>query len=267
MNLLDKFSTVKVDNTTRIDSTLYEMLIKRQNICDEKHREYVNQINYMESYKTDSKKHPFKDFIETVKDNSSSMYYTFASNCFSDINDFYDLRVQFRDYPYRNNEVISLSEIIDYFFTETNGVDLTESGKQRIKDMMFNRFNERWKKPLPSITKSGTITLPSVVFIDTYWTSRSDALKIDYSDEMYIEMLIKSIDLYFNNTINDNGVLDDFKTTDRHYFKKGKTEINKNGIESITLFQNGNIKLKFIDKVDALKYYEFYNLHNCKEHN
>lgn len=267
MNLLDKFSTVTVDNTTRIDKTLYSELKSLQDICDKRAIEYSMQIAHLGDYRSNSKTHPFDEFVKTIKDSSSSMYYCFASDCFDKINKHYDLNIRFYDFTnIYNKSVYSVDEIVDYFFTRTNGVDLLESGKQRIKDMMFNRFNERWRKPIPSVTKSGVVTLPSVCYIDTYWSNRNDSHKIDRSDDIYMEMVNKSFNLFYNDSIDMCDVFDNFKVKgENYYYYKNKTEINTMGVESVTFYANGNLKIKFIDKTDALRYFEFYNLHNCKE--
>lgn len=277
MTLLNKFTEVKIDNSSRIDPNLYKELFYLQKECDKKHKLIEDRIFYLKQYSKENE-NPFDDFCKDYLQESVSNYRSFVYETLQKINEFYQTEFYLASQMYSDGfsvafgdkKVITVEDILEYCFKINEGVSFEESGIQKTKNDLFEIWNNRYKKPLPSIAKNGVITLPKMIYIEDSW--HSEYIKISYSDEHYIGLLEKSINLYKNQDNKKNNMLYDWKAESveedkrkfSNYYKKKAVKINKSGLEEVTLFGNGNVKIKFEDVEDSKGYFEYFNLGVCK---
>lgn len=273
MTLLNKFTEVKIDNSSRIDHNLHKELFYLQKECDKKHKLIEDRIFYLKQYSKENE-NPFDEFCKSYLQESVSNYRSFVYETLQKINDFYQtefgLGSKMFSVGFDDKKVITLDDILEYCFKISGGISFEEFGIEKTKNDLFEIWNNSYKKPLPSIAKNGVITLPKMIYIKDSW--HSEYIKISYSDEHYIGLLEKSINLYKNQDNNENNMLynwkaesvEEYKRKFNNYYRKKAVKINKSGLEEVTLFGNGNVKIKFENIEDSKGYFEFYNLGSCK---
>lgn len=267
MDLLNKFQAVNEDNISRIDTSLSETLLGYESYVNLKNKEIQERITYLKNFNQEG---VFEEYIDTEIDCSMRIYADFVYKSIDTINSFYQLDLSSRKFiDLYGYKIFSLDDVLSFCFKISKNVPLEKYAISKTKEDLFNRFNNRWKCPLPSVTKSGVITFPKILYImDGY---HSQYLKMDYSNQDRIDLLDKCVNLFFNNENKPTKIFyplsamyeQDDKTTFCDYLNKDEIFLEDENITSIKCFSNGNIKLKFKNKLDAFKFFEYFELDKC----
>lgn len=269
MDLLNKFNTVEVNNISRIDTTLATTLLGSEALVNLEYIEICKRVEYLKSY-TD--KECFEKYIEIEEGKSIDIYTNYVYKCFEALNDFYEMSLKYTDFfNIYGHKIFSFDDILKFYFKSTEDVSLEEFGKKETIEDFFGMFDMRWKKPLPTITKGGVITLPNLLYIsDGYY---SNYLQFDYRNQSRIDLISQCFNLCFNDINKKTDMFYNWSAMsenngDRKYdrcLKKKAVQINIMGLDTVTAFANGNIKLKFENKKNAFEFFDYFKLGECKE--